>query len=105
MMATKRKEAKVAPLLLAVCFFLLPSQGRGAVDNVDRLEPVVRKTLDPQNPDEFGFSVALHQVKEPQPGNFSDALASTRYVFEFLASYHCGFLVCMLAKMSVISLV
>ena len=57
-------------------------------DNIDRLEPVVRRSPDLMNSgDQFGFSVALHQVEVPQ--DFVSAINNTRYVaFLFLEKFN-----------------
>ena len=45
---------------------LLVSSGQAAgVDNVDRLEPIVRFSPDADSEDQFGFAVVLHQTEEP----------------------------------------
>ena len=51
------------------------------IDNVDRLEPIVRKSPDNAGDgDMFGFSVVLHQMENASvlAGDFSGSLENTR---------------------------
>ena len=70
--------------LLGICGLLLSlwavciDSATQPPDNVDRIEPVVRRSPDPNKADQFGFSVALHQIAEPT--DFVSAISNTRYV-------------------------
>ena len=52
------------------------------IDNVDRLEPVVRRSMDTSEPgDQFGFSVVMHQMEVVNNGDTrAQAAAKTRLV-------------------------
>ena len=62
------------------CFFALCLSFASALSNLDAREPIVRQS--PANDtDYFGYSVILHQIREPDDGDFSSFLESTRYDF------------------------
>ena len=68
-------------LMAVVCLCLaLEGQGESFVGNIDRLEPVIRRSPDTMNADQFGFKVVLHQLQDMSytPDQLNDAVANTR---------------------------
>ena len=59
----------LAWLLAAALLLLGRRAGAINIDNVDRLEPVVRMSPDTSTVDQFGFSVVLHQTEETDPSD------------------------------------
>ena len=49
-----------------------------ALSNLDVSEPIVRTSPATNDDDNFGFSVVMHQVEVPVPGDFESFINNTR---------------------------
>ena len=79
-----RYELLLVLAVVVVSLFVLEVRGAVSVtDNVDRLEPIVRRSpaLGETDADLFGFAAVLHQIEVPIPqDDATEAASKTRLV-------------------------
>ena len=63
----------------SLCWVILVALNyASALSNLDVNEPIVRRSPATDNDDNFGFSVVMHQVEVPTPGDFESFVSNTR---------------------------
>lgn len=65
-------------LRLGMVVLVLSAWRAEAVENIDTLKPIFRYSPARGEEDYFGYSVVLHQVGVPAPGDFNAAILNSR---------------------------
>ena len=80
-----RLECSFLPVLAVLVISLVRERADGAA-NLDISQPIVKSSPATSAGDQFGFSVALHQISEPSGTDLDSFLASIRYELKSINS-------------------